>query len=711
MRQRTRFGVLFCVVAVVSVAAFATSAEADPVVPTVTVGSASIVEGDAMNALVKVPIDLSVPTTVPVTVRFVVEGVNAVPGTDFVARKPAKLTFLPGTTSKAVTIKVNGDGSHEPDELIVVRVIEVVNGEESPEPGFITITDDDGDAPSATPEVGIGDLRVQEADAGSHVAYMSVTLSRPATNPVKLAYTSPCVERVGEYTAARSGTLTFNTGQRSKVMSFKILADTIADGPSRFLRDVKVTSGNATVNSADDEGEGQIVDDESLLPGMPVNGVEPISVTANGVPGKPAGKGGCFGASDFGSWDQAMNETGRYVAFTSHAALVPEDTNARFDVYVRDRALGTTERVSVTSDGSQTPPHTGSGAPYGGAESPSISADGRYVTFISIPEFGPAGIRGQLWLHDRATGTTEMVSVMPDGVSPAERMPHGSPASISADGRYVAFTSCDAGIVSPNPDPAIPTDAPLNFPCDVVVRDRVAGVTSLVSKSFDGLGADGKWPDMSPDGRYIAFVAQSDHVVPGDTNNCFDYFVHDRIANTTELVSVTTAGAQWQFDASDGCETGAWHPSISDDGNIVAFTLTSWAWKGLSGPDHKHNIWIRNRSAGTTTLVPAPDVQGVGQRYPSLSGDGTMVAYDCHFCDIWYGHPLSVYVTDLTTGTFKQVGTLPNGTLPDGNGEVTRQSTQILSNDGKYVVFASYASNLSVGDNNGDWDVYLQRVR
>ena len=203
------------------------------------------------------------------------------------------------------------------------------------------------------------------------------------------------------------------------------------------------------------------------------------------------------------SYHASISADGRYVAFTSEdGQLVPGDTNGHGDVFVRDRLLGTTERVSVDSAGVQ-----GDGE----SRSPRLSASGRYVVFESWANNLVGASTPGTWdvfLHDRRHGTTELVSLDSNG-TPANV--NCFDPSISADGRTVAFWSSSANLV--------PGDT--NGWPDVFVRDRQLGVTERVS--LDSAGAQGNrdswYASISADGRYVAFFATATNLVPGDTND------------------------------------------------------------------------------------------------------------------------------------------------------------------------------------------------
>jgi archaellum component FlaF (FlaF/FlaG flagellin family) len=161
--------------------------------------------------------------------------------------------------------------------------------------------------------------------------------------------------------------------------------------------------------------------------------------------------GGTQGNGD--SFIPAISADGRYVTFQSIASnLVPGDTNSTFDVFVRDRRSGTTQRVNVATDGTQA---------NGDSFSLAISADGRYVTFQSIASNlvpGDTNDRTDVFVRDLRSGTTQRVSVATGGT---QANGDSDIPAISADGRYVAFESGASNLV--------PGDT--NHSEDVFVRD------------------------------------------------------------------------------------------------------------------------------------------------------------------------------------------------------------------------------------------------
>jgi Tol biopolymer transport system component len=220
-----------------------------------------------------------------------------------------------------------------------------------------------------------------------------------------------------------------------------------------------------------------------------------------------------------GSSFPKLSDNGRYVAFLSGAAnLVPVDTNQLEDIFVRDRRAGTTSRVNISSRGAQANGYT---------NSLTMSGDGRYVTFFSAASnLVPGDTNGEndLFVHDRRTGITSRANVSTRGTQANDATHNGS---ISGNGRYIVFDS-RASNLSP---------ADTNDVFDVFLRDLRTGTTSRVDTSTPGRPSDGAYyPAISADGRHIAFQPST-----GDGN---DVFVRDRRAGITRPVTVAIDGGR-----------------------------------------------------------------------------------------------------------------------------------------------------------------------
>ena len=305
------------------------------------------------------------------------------------------------------------------------------------------------------------------------------------------------------------------------------------------------------------------------------------------------------------SFRASLSSDGRFVAFYSFATnLVAGDTNAVYDVYVRDRVLGTTERASVDSAEAQV---------LGDCILPVISGDGRYVAFYSLAgQLAPPDVNGayDVYVRDLFLGTTERVSL--DSAELPTNGPSTNPA-ISDDGRYVAFTSGATNLVAGD----------TNAVTDIFVRDRIAGTTARVSVSMGGAQANGgsDEPSISADGRFVAFWSDASNLVPGDTNGQEDMFVHDRLMATTVRASVSTGGGQANFGAARG--------RISPNGRFVAFESNST--NVVPGDvNATTDVFVHDLVGVTTQLVSLTTggVQGNAFSFAAaLSGDGRLVAF------------------------------------------------------------------------------------
>jgi len=314
----------------------------------------------------------------------------------------------------------------------------------------------------------------------------------------------------------------------------------------------------------------------------------------------------------------SISADGRYVAFKSYATnLVAGDTNGALDVFVHDRQTNMTTRVSVDSSGIE---GTGSCDIYAS----SISADGRYVAFKSSSSnlvTGDTNGAEDVFVHDRQTGATTRVSVDSDGVE-GDADSQDSHTSISADGRYVVFSSYATNLVVGD----------TNGRNDIFVHDRATGETTRVSVASDGsqtstVGST-VTPSISADGRYVAFGSECSDLVAGDTNSNFDIFVHDRQTGETTRVSVASDGTQ----ASDN----SFSPSISADGRYVAFSYSSGDLVA-DDTNSSYDIFIHDRQTGET-MRASIDSGGAGgsddSNSPSISADGRYVVFHSAATDL-----------------------------------------------------------------------------
>ncbi|MFN8139314.1 MAG: hypothetical protein U0R49_05905 [Fimbriimonadales bacterium] len=247
----------------------------------------------------------------------------------------------------------------------------------------------------------------------------------------------------------------------------------------------------------------------------------------------------------------SISGDGRFVAFDSNATnLVPDDTNGRLDIFVRDRWLATTVRVSVSSTGEQADRDSWAAR---------ISADGRYVGFISYARnlvIGDTNRAIDAFVHDRQTGLTERVSISSDGTEGNLDSGATESPSLSDDGRYVAFYSNASNLVQGD----------TNRVGDVFVRDRWLGTTTRVSVRSDGGQANfgAGFIEISADGHYAVFSSGSTNLTDdADVNGEPDVFMHDMWSGETWRISNNTNGDQGN--------RGSGIPAISASGMVVSF--------------------------------------------------------------------------------------------------------------------------------------------
>ena len=217
------------------------------------------------------------------------------------------------------------------------------------------------------------------------------------------------------------------------------------------------------------------------------------------------------------SFSPRISDDGRYIAFQSDATnlVAQADNNAAIDIFVRDTVAAITTRVSVDSDEIEADNNSFDTA---------ISADGHYVVFSSaasnLAVENDTNDKLDIFLRDTLNGTTTRVSVNSDEVQ--ANGPSLYP-SISADGRYVAFSSAATNLVAVDD----------NGVDDIFIRDNVTGTTYRVNLDASGAQANAASgePLITADGRYVGFSSDATNLlVSGDSNSASDVF---RVVNTS----------------------------------------------------------------------------------------------------------------------------------------------------------------------------------
>jgi Tol biopolymer transport system component len=290
-----------------------------------------------------------------------------------------------------------------------------------------------------------------------------------------------------------------------------------------------------------------------------------------------------------------------------------------------------------------------------GGPTPAVSTDGRFVAFNDI--YGKPGASNIL-VRDRVAGTTEAIHVTPQG----------EPVSadtcfrfaMSADGRFVAFDS--------DSDELVPGD--YNEESDVFLRDRLSAETIRLSVNASGEEGE-RWeqsavPSISGDGRTIGFRSYADLVEGGHL-----YYIRDLRAQTIEAFE----GDSW--------------PVFNHDGRYAAY-------------DHHDGIGVMHRVTGEVDSAAVGEVQFL----KAISANGRFVAFSTETKGIAPGDDdwdYDVFVYDRLTGELEAVSVSTEGELGDED-----SIHPAISADGRYVAFASRATNLVPGPTGAYWQVFIR---
>ncbi len=381
------------------------------------------------------------------------------------------------------------------------------------------------------------------------------------------------------------------------------------------------------------------------------------------------------GAPNGNVWTGArsLSDDGRYAVFSSHADnLVPVETNTS-EVYLFDRVTCQTTLIFTPTSGPLSNPL---------GWSPSISGDGRYILYeFDGSDLDPYDVN--LFLHDRQTGTTVMVSQAIDNPT----INNGFWGMLSGNGRYVAFVS---------PVALIPSDT--NTGADVYVRDLQSNTFEIASLTSTGApaGSSSERPYISYDGRYVTFISSA-NLVPEDTNNIFDVYLRDMVNDTVTLVSYgddeTVHGVRSEMPHPN---TFAWviYAPVTPDGRYVAFVSSTPGMTANNTNEPSQGsmsrVYLRDVLNGTTTLV---SVDANNNSFiPSISDDGRYIVFSSDANNFVVGdtnHNTDVYMYDRLTASISWLSQTFDGDVPN-----FESAGPYITPDGRYVSFYSGANNL-----------------
>jgi hypothetical protein len=399
--------------------------------------------------------------------------------------------------------------------------------------------------------------------------------------------------------------------------------------------------------------------------------------------------------------EHSLSADGRYEVFSSDASdLVPEDGNDTADVFLRDLLTGVVTLVSHDVNGF---------AANGASNEAVISADGKYVTFVSnannLDIADPSLTAGSYWTNiyrwSREADTLELVSLNATGTYASNYYSYGP--SISGDGSRIAFATSAGDLVAGISDG--------NGDLDVYVRDMNTATTSLVSvsaaSSTTTAAGRSEFPQVSRDGSTVVFQSLASDLDASvtDSNSQWDVFAFDVSGSSISTLSVDAGGTA---TADAGILYG--EVSISDDGQVVAFSSSSTNLDPLDG-NSAQDVFVR--AAGVTSLVSI-DSTGTGagdgpSGRPSISGNGDIVAFQTYASNLGTlsNGQLQVVVRDRLLLTTALVSVNSDGSAV---GNDASQNARI-SHDGNTVAFESFATDLDgtiSSDANGDVDVFMR---
>lgn len=367
------------------------------------------------------------------------------------------------------------------------------------------------------------------------------------------------------------------------------------------------------------------------------------------------------------------------------ASLLAAPMAAGQQAQARLQATPHTVRVSVNSA-----EHQGNNIS-GRSSRPAVSASAAVVAFDSIATNlvrGDDNHADDVFIRDRASGKTVRVSVSSSGEQAND---DSARPDINDDGRYVVFGSAASNLV----------DGDVNARTDVFLHDRVTHRTTLVSRAYDGGPADDSSfsPTISADGHFVAFTSNATDITRKPSAGAV--FVHNVRTGRTSVISVRV----------DGTAAGAASPSLSAHGRYVAFA--SFA-SGIVADDTNDafDVFVRDRRLGSTTRASVSSAgaqaEGGGSFRPSLSADGSVVAFDSEATNLLQeddNGERDIFVRALGSSTTERVSVSTAGTQADGpsDGPGIRGGTSFgpdISANGRYVTFDSIATNLVADDAN-----------
>lgn len=389
-----------------------------------------------------------------------------------------------------------------------------------------------------------------------------------------------------------------------------------------------------------------------------------------------------------GSRRPSITPNGRFVLFNSFASdLVTGDTNGVTDIFLKDRKTGVVTRISTNALGQE------GNAESGNYFNAAITPNARFAVFESEADNlvqQDLNIVKDVFLKNIKTAAVTRVSTNSQGV---EANGESFTASISANGRYVAFTSAATNLV----------DGDSNANADIFVKDLKTGAVTRASTNSQGQQANNGnsySAVISPNGRYVVFESDATNLVDNDTNASFDIFLKDLKTGKITRVSTSSENEQANFASSNA--------NLTANGRYVVFD--SEATNLVAGDNNDNgDVFVKDLKTGAIKLA-STNIQGQQadsvSRDASISSNGRYVVFQSSASNLG-ANVLNdsideIFLKDMKTGQVTLVSANNNGVQADNSCWYPT-----LTPNGKYIAFYSYAANLVDGDSNNSADVFV----
>jgi Tol biopolymer transport system component len=378
----------------------------------------------------------------------------------------------------------------------------------------------------------------------------------------------------------------------------------------------------------------------------------------------------------------AITTDERFVVFSSEATnLVAGDRNDASDIFMRDRWMGQTIRISVDNNGVE-----GNAA----SAQPVISANGQFIAFSSkATNFvaGETNTVADIFIYDTQTKQLR-------GMNPLDSNGDSLNPSISADGRWVVFESTASNLVANDTNKA----------SDIFLFDSKTNQLTRISVNDGGAQGNGNsiHPMIAANGGVVVFESEATNLVSGDTNNSSDIFLYDLTTRTTQRISQATSQA----------DKGSYYPAVAAEGKIIAFE--SEATNLVTGDTNGFSdIFIHDLTTGQLQRISNANGEPINAAsyYPSISATGRFIAFTTAATNLIGGNPNALFDIvkyDRITQQFERLNVNAEGAQADFQ---SFKQPISLSWNGTYAVFTSNATNAVYGDDNLSLDVFVhQRV-